>query len=228
MQLSVSQRTLIVLRDDLSNIEPDETLLGRLEHRLNLAKGAISSNLFYELGSGLEQRREFIYLEVQPGQGAYVWNDYDGDGIRDLDEFEIAAFAYEANFIRSWVPSNQYSRTFSNQFSETLLLQPARTYLMKTVAPRFKAITQQILVPLVLIGVICTKDSTASVKSKGISKRTLKRDERTVCDVLFKRIEARKLVLIARFTFNTISGIVTPLGQTSLPTLFIAPNSRWL
>lgn len=128
LQLSVSQRTLNVLRDDLSNIEPDETLLGRLEHRLNLAKGAISSNLFYELGSGLEQRREFIYLEVQPGQGAYVWNDYDGDGIRDLDEFEIAAFAYEANFIRSWVPSNQYSRTFSNQFSETLLLQPARIW----------------------------------------------------------------------------------------------------
>jgi hypothetical protein len=128
VQLSVSQRNLKIVRSDLSNIEPDETLLGRLEHRLNLARGAISSNLFYELGSGLEQRREFIYLEVPPGQGAYVWNDYDGDGVRDLDEFEIATFAYEANYIRSWVPSNQYSRTFSNQFSETLLIQPARIW----------------------------------------------------------------------------------------------------
>ena len=99
---------------------------------------------------------------------------------------------------------------------------------MKTVAARFKAITQQILVPLVLIGVICTKDRTASVKSKGISKRTLKGDERTVCNVLFKRIETLKLVLIARFAFNAVSGIVAPLGQASLPTIFIAPNSRRL
>ncbi|NQX92805.1 MAG: hypothetical protein HRT74_11905 [Flavobacteriales bacterium] len=99
---------------------------------MNLWRGTVQSNLFYELGSGLEQQREFIYLEVPAGQGAFVWNDYDGDGVRDLDEFEIAPFAFEANFIRSWVPSNQYVRTFSNQFSETLTLQPARVWQSKT------------------------------------------------------------------------------------------------
>ena len=128
ISLRLSQRELNILRDDLVNQEPDESLLGRLEHRMNLWRGAVQSNLFVEIGSGLEQQREFIYLEVPPGQGAYVWNDYNGDGIRDLEEFEIAPFALEANFIRSWVPSSQYVRTYSNQFSETLTLQPARVW----------------------------------------------------------------------------------------------------
>ncbi|MGB1031643.1 MAG: hypothetical protein ACPGWM_03465, partial [Flavobacteriales bacterium] len=128
IKLRASQRTLNILRTDLINQEPDKSLLGRIEHGLTLGRGAVQSNLFYEIGSGLEQRREFIYLEVPAGQGAYVWNDYNEDGVRDLNEFEIAPFAYEANFIRSWVPSNQYVRTFSNQFSETLILQPARVW----------------------------------------------------------------------------------------------------
>ena len=128
IKLRASQRTLNILRNDLIDQEPDKSLLGRIEHSLTLGRGALQSNLFYEIGSGLEQRREFIYLEVPAGQGAYVWNDYNEDGVRDLSEFEIAPFAYEANFIRSWVPSNQYVRTFSNQFSETLVLQPARIW----------------------------------------------------------------------------------------------------
>ena len=131
ISLRLSQRELQILREDLVNQEPDESLLGRLEHRMNLWRGAVQSNLFVEIGSGLEQQREFIYLEVPPGQGAYVWNDYNDDGVRDLEEFEIAPFALEANFIRSWVPSSQYVRTYGNQFSETLTLQPARVWQSK-------------------------------------------------------------------------------------------------
>ncbi len=126
LSLQISNRRLRVIDPELFTLSPENTLLARGEYSTKLWKGAIQNTTFYEIGSGLEQRREFIYLEVPAGQGVYVWNDYNGDNVKDLNEFEVAAFAYEANYIRSFVQSNEYVKTYSNQFSESILFQPAR------------------------------------------------------------------------------------------------------
>lgn len=125
---NIRRRTLEVRDSALSNSQAEETLLGRLEAAGNLWKGLLSGQLFYETGSGLEQARQFIYLEVPPGQGTYIWVDYNGDGVKDLNEFEVAPFQYEANYIRSFVPSDQYVRTYTNQFSANAQFQPARRW----------------------------------------------------------------------------------------------------
>lgn len=46
------------------------------------------------------------------------------DGVKDLNEFELANFSYEANYLRVFVPSNSYVRTYSNQLSTALDLRP--------------------------------------------------------------------------------------------------------
>ncbi|MEM7161761.1 MAG: hypothetical protein AAF487_04900 [Bacteroidota bacterium] len=120
----LKNRELKINNTEIISDTPESTLLGRVRYNARLAKGGIALGTFYEIGSGLEPRREFIYLEVPAGQGTYIWIDYDGDGIRDLDEFEIAQFAYEANFIRAFTPTDEYSRTFTNQFTQTLTLRP--------------------------------------------------------------------------------------------------------
>jgi len=89
------------------------------------------------VGSGLEQRREFIYLEVPAGQGVYVWIDYNNNQVKELNEFEVAAFSYEANYIRTFVQSNDYVKTYSNQWSESIALQPARIIKGKRKAGKF-------------------------------------------------------------------------------------------
>ena len=122
------RRTLAVSDSTLSAIRPEETLLGRIDAGADLFKGLLGGQLFYETGSGLEQARQFIYIEVPAGQGTYVWVDYNEDGVKDLNEFEIAAFAYEANYIRTFVPSDDYVRTYTNQFSLSTQLQPARIW----------------------------------------------------------------------------------------------------
>jgi hypothetical protein len=104
---------------------------------LNLWKGALRSSTFFEIGSGLELKREFIYLEVLPGQGVYVWIDYNGDGIKDLNEFEIAVFADEANYVRIFTPSNDYVRTFTNEFRQSLFLHPEKVWSRKKGALKF-------------------------------------------------------------------------------------------
>ncbi len=117
-------RRLEVLDSLLTAQEPENTYLVQLDYDATLWKGVAVFDLFYEFGSGLEQRREYIYVEVPSGQGLYIWNDYNGNGIKDLNEFELANFSYEANYLRVFVPSNSYVRSFSNQFSSALDLRP--------------------------------------------------------------------------------------------------------
>jgi hypothetical protein len=124
--LSVSNRRLRVIDPELFTQAPENTLLARLDYNFKVKSGFIQSSTFYEIGSGLEQRREFIYLEVPAGQGVYIWNDYNNDGVKDLNEFEVAQFTYEANYIRSSVQSNDYLKTFTNQFNQTIGINPAR------------------------------------------------------------------------------------------------------
>lgn len=128
LRINLNYRFLDVLDTTLFNGKPENTLLGRLEHSMRLWKGAIVATTFYEVGSGLELKREFIYLEVNPGQGTYTWIDYNSDGIKDLGEFEIAVFTDQGNYIRVFIPTNTYVRTYSNQFSTSLILSPDRIW----------------------------------------------------------------------------------------------------
>ena len=124
----MSYRTLEIDDPDLINEQPENTLLGRVDYNLRLWKGALTGNTFYEVGSGLELRKEFLYIEVNAGQGVYTWIDYNGDGIKDLNEFEVAQYADQANYIRVFTPTNDYERTFSNEFNQSLFWRPERIW----------------------------------------------------------------------------------------------------
>jgi len=123
-----SYRELRVLDKSLLNIEPENTLLGRIDHEVNLWKGALRMNTFYEIGSGLELKREFLYIQVNDGQGVYTWVDYNNDGVKDLNEFEIAQFVDQASYIRVFTPSNEYVKTFSNEFNQSIFWKPERIW----------------------------------------------------------------------------------------------------
>lgn len=124
LQVLVKNRDLEIRDPELINQDPENTLVGRVRYNARLVKGGVVLGTFYEIGSGLEPKREFIYIEVPAGQGNYVWNDYNDNGVRDLDEFEVAQFAYEANFIRVFTPTDEYSKTFTNQFTQTIFIKP--------------------------------------------------------------------------------------------------------
>ena len=127
-----SYRVLEIEDNNLMNEEPENTLLGRLDYNLRLWKGALTANTFYEVGSGLELKKEFLYIEVNAGQGVYTWIDYNGDGIKDLNEFEVAQYQDEANYIRVFTPTNDYVRTFSNEFNQSLFWRPERIWSNET------------------------------------------------------------------------------------------------
>ncbi len=118
-------RKLDILSSTLSTLEPEENVLARVEYVAKILKNAITSNTYYEVGSGLEVKKEFSYVEVQPGQGTHAYiGDLNGNGVKDLNEFEIAAFQDQATFIKIFTPTNDYVRTYTNQFNQGLFLRP--------------------------------------------------------------------------------------------------------
>ncbi|MDP3558277.1 MAG: hypothetical protein Q8T03_12965 [Bacteroidota bacterium] len=119
-------------------LKPDNSVLSRLEYNPRYFKGLITSSLFYETGYGLENKKEFYYLEVAPGQGQYAWNDYNGNSIKEINEFEIAQFSDQAKFIRIFTPTNQYVKVLQNQMSISVSLRPASIIKQpKNVAGKF-------------------------------------------------------------------------------------------
>ncbi len=130
----VNYRTLEIKNDELTTQKKENTLISRFEYTFRLFKGSISSGTFYEIGSGLENKRDFIYLETSPGQGTHIHVDYNNNGLKELDEFEQAIQADQlasANYLRVFVPTDDYVKAFTNQFSQTLFVRPAAIWRSK-------------------------------------------------------------------------------------------------
>jgi len=119
------------------NTKAENTVVTRLEHSIRIFKNAINALTFYEIGSGLEARKEYAYLEVAPGQGIYTWTDYNHNQVRELDEFEISRFQDLSNYIRIFMPTNDFIKVYSSQFNHTLNFDPSRLWQEKDSFLRF-------------------------------------------------------------------------------------------
>jgi hypothetical protein len=106
-------------------LKPDNTLLSRIEYNPRYFSGLVGANIFYETGYGMENKREFHYLEVAPGQGQFTWNDYNKNGIRELNEFEVGQFSDQLRYVRVFTPTNEYVKVLHNQLSFAMNIRPA-------------------------------------------------------------------------------------------------------
>lgn len=120
-------RLFEILDSNLTRLQPEKTILSRIEYDYSFFKRVISANTYFQLGSGQELRRDFQYVEVLVGQGQYVWKDFNGDGLQQLNEFLLAGAAErtQANFIRVFLPTNSFISTNLNQFNQTINFNPA-------------------------------------------------------------------------------------------------------
>lgn len=119
-------RKLSILDDRYTDEKPENTFLGKLEHQARIKKGLLQTATYYELGSGLESEKEFSYVEVNEGQGVYRWTDYNNNEIKEINEFEIASFKDEANYIKIGTNTSNYQKVFTSEFRQTFYLRLKR------------------------------------------------------------------------------------------------------
>jgi hypothetical protein len=117
LSVFVKYRTL-KFEDSSKKDEP--SLNSRIIYNDRFFDQLIQSSTIYENSSGTIAQQEFTYLEVEPGQGVYTWNDYNNNGIQELQEFEIAPFPDLAKYVRVFLPNQVFVRTHQNKFSQSL------------------------------------------------------------------------------------------------------------
>ena len=126
VSFNTTLRQLEVDDTTLSSKDIENTLQSRIELDFQLFRRFIRSKTFYQIGTGQEQKREFQYLQVQAGNGLYIWNDYDSNGLKTLNEFELASELDKAraDYIKIYTPVAGFITTNSTKITQTLELNP--------------------------------------------------------------------------------------------------------
>ena len=116
------------LTDSISSEIPENTLNSKISYQIKIAKGFITNRSSYMFGSGVENKREYLYIKVQKGKGYYTWTDYNKNGIKELDEFETAHYSDQAEYIRVFKTSNLYEPTYNNNFTTNFFIDFGKLY----------------------------------------------------------------------------------------------------
>src|SRR4029077_15094768 len=78
VRINATYRSLQVVNPSVTNQQADKSLLTRVEYSMHEWKSMVSGNVLYEVGSGQEQKRNYTYVAVPAGKGAFSWVGLEG------------------------------------------------------------------------------------------------------------------------------------------------------
>ena len=123
LSLFVNYRNLKFEDNILAN-EP--SLNSRLLYNDKFLKQFIQTTVAYETTSGSIPQQQFSFLEVEAGKGIFAWNDYNANGIQEIQEFEISPFPDKAKYVKIFLPNQIFIKTHQNKFSQSVTLNPSQ------------------------------------------------------------------------------------------------------
>ncbi len=84
----------------------------------------LMTNIQIETFNGNTLLDEITFVETPVGQGTHQWIDYNNNGIKEINEFEVATYQDQANYIRVILPSKNYMPTVNNSYEFQLIINP--------------------------------------------------------------------------------------------------------
>ncbi len=115
-QLIQKKQVNLLFYANVRNIQYDSgekinALNSRISYRHQLFNDFFTFHAEYQNTSGQVAQQDYNYIETEPGQGYYTWIDYNENGLKELDEFEVAVFADQAKYLRISLPNISYLPT---------------------------------------------------------------------------------------------------------------------
>lgn len=111
--------------------QKEQFLQQRLEYADNNYKKGFRVNFYLQSGTGREQKKEFVFIEVPAGQGQYAWNDYNTNGVKEINEFELSVFKDQAKFIKVFNITNEFVNANQHEGNFSLNLRPSAWFARK-------------------------------------------------------------------------------------------------
>ncbi|WP_372746688.1 hypothetical protein [Lutibacter sp.] len=106
------------------NYNDEESLNSKIIYQQQLFNQLLNFSTTYQTLSGNISQQNYTYSQTEVGQGYYTWIDYNSNGIKELDEFEIAQFSDQASYLRIILPTVEYIATHQNKFLQSISLNP--------------------------------------------------------------------------------------------------------
>jgi hypothetical protein len=100
----------------------EKSLNSKIIFNQRLLNDFVNLGTMYETSSGNIARQDYVYVKTEPGQGFYTWIDYNNDGVQDFNEFEIAQFQDQAEYLRVPKPNLRYIATQRAKWNQSVTL----------------------------------------------------------------------------------------------------------
>lgn len=112
-----SLHILEILRKDHDindNYQSNTSLTGCLSFTYQLFNNQLILSTNQQSERGNQEQMGYKYIRTSTGNGHYVWNDYNNNGIEELNEFETSYYKTDANYVKYFVHTGKYVSTIQN------------------------------------------------------------------------------------------------------------------
>lgn len=103
-----------------------KSLHSRINYNQRLFNDFLLFSTLYETSSGNIAQQDFIYVKTEPGQGFYTWIDYNKDGIQQFEEFEVAQFRDQADYLRVALPNLRFLPTQRAKWKQSITINASK------------------------------------------------------------------------------------------------------
>ncbi|NOT36280.1 MAG: hypothetical protein HOP11_02755 [Saprospiraceae bacterium] len=144
-RLDFTVRNIEYSRKSLQDSIGQYYFLGQLDHSISILKNAIRIKNIYSLQSGAEPRVEFVYEERRPGDGDYIFIDFNKDGIRQSGEYVFAPDIDTARYVKIQLFNSEYFQTYQSAFNSVFNIDFGKFYKKETKSPLSKISYESII-----------------------------------------------------------------------------------
>jgi hypothetical protein len=130
---SFSASTIVTFREKSfekifqANNTNQQTTLIKLQSRYRPFSRGVDIDIFYDAATQRTAKLERVFYKVRKGEGQYVWIDYNGNGIADLnDENEFKPDRYDGEYIALTLNSDNLIPIINIKASSRLRISPDR------------------------------------------------------------------------------------------------------